>query len=140
MSELDTFPPVPAEEPPLPQEPDDAAETETDRLRAEVADLRRERDAWERQDAVDGLLQRFQYMTPEIVQALGDDIPLDRLEAVAKAVNGAVHGGRYPRGLGRGGLDPTGGDRQDVTWDRLFSQARHNRTQGQGTTSVGDLR
>ncbi|MGW2815133.1 hypothetical protein [Streptomyces sp. NPDC001415] len=141
MSELDALPSVPSAEPPLPPEPDSTSQTtEADRLRTELAELRRERDARERQDAVDGLLRRFQYMTPEIVQALGDDFPLDRLEAVAAAVNGAVHVGRYPRGLGRGGLDPTDGNQRDVTWGRLFTQARQNRAQGQGATIVGDLR
>ncbi|MEU2952818.1 hypothetical protein [Streptomyces xanthochromogenes] len=139
MSELDALPSVPSAEPPIPPEPDGTSETEADRLRAELAELRKERDVRARQDALDGLSQRFQYLTPGIAQALGDGIPVDRLDAVASVINQAMADALTPRGQGSGGLDPTGGDRS-MTWDRLFSQARQNRAQGQGATVVGGLR
>ncbi|WP_052865611.1 hypothetical protein [Streptomyces niger] len=93
-------------------------EEERDRLAAERA----ERD---RTDAVAAVVSRYEHITGEIVQALPEDLPTDRLEAVAGAVNKAMHAALNPPGLGRGGLTPSGERR--ATWDGLFRSALEQR-------------
>ncbi|KOG53041.1 hypothetical protein ADK76_29255 [Streptomyces griseoflavus] len=121
MSEQeDVLPSAPVGVPPAPPEGGDTAAEEAARLREELAQLRRERDARERREAVDGLLQRHRYVTPEIVQALGTDFPLERLEAVAGAIDRAFLQA-LPPSVGRGGLTPS--DEGRATWGGLFRSA-----------------
>ncbi|GGP84490.1 hypothetical protein [Streptomyces melanogenes] len=146
MSEPGGFPPAPADEQPLSPEPGDSTETEAERLRAELAEAREEEARYRGQAEAaaerETELQRERlgrkYSLPDVFAALiqGDDD--DAREAHAKALAEAFHA--RPVRLGNGGLDPTGGDRQAVTWDRLFARARQNRAHGQGATIVGGLR
>ncbi|MEH6373275.1 hypothetical protein V7793_02775 [Streptomyces sp. KLMMK] len=73
------------------------------------------------------LVSRYHYVTAEIVQALPEDLAVDRLDAVAGAINQAMHAAMptapNPRGMGRGGLTPNE-ERRTATWDGLFRTAR----------------
>ncbi len=66
-------------------------------------------------------MRRFHYISEEIVQSLPEDLPADRVEAVAAAINQAMHTALNPPGMGRGGLTPA--QERRATWDGLFRSA-----------------
>ncbi|UJB43449.1 hypothetical protein [Streptomyces sp. A1-5] len=93
-------------------------EEERDRLAAEKAER-------ERADAMAAIVSRHRYMTEEIIQALPDGLSVERLEAVAGALNKAIPmamnkawNERASDGMGKGGLDPT--QPRGASWDRLL--------------------
>ncbi|QHC25960.1 hypothetical protein [Streptomyces sp. GS7] len=103
-----------------------------DALQARVRELETERDRLavekagrDHADAVATIVNRFTYVTEEIVQALPDGLPVERLEAMAESLNKAIPTAmnrawneRASDGMGKGGLDPT--QPPGATWDRLF--------------------
>ncbi|WP_206502212.1 hypothetical protein [Streptomyces chrestomyceticus] len=111
-----------------PDPADGGAGPDAEALQARVRELEEERDRLaaeraerDRADAVTAVVSRYEHITAEIVQALPEDLPTDRLEAVAGAVNKAMHAALNPPGLGRGGLTPSGERR--ATWGGLFRSA-----------------
>ncbi|MFI1199445.1 hypothetical protein K2224_12355 [Streptomyces sp. BHT-5-2] len=101
---------------------------ETEALQGRVRELEEERDRLaaeraerDRADAMVAVVRRYHYVTQEIVQALPEDFPADRLEAVACAINQAMHTAHNPPGIGRGGLTPS--EERRATWDGLFRSA-----------------
>ncbi|MFJ9616875.1 hypothetical protein [Streptomyces noursei] len=99
----------------------DTLQTRLQELEAERDQLAAEKAARDRADAVTAVVRRFHYISEGIVQALPEDLPADRVEAVAAAINQAMHAAVNPPGIGRGGLTPY--EERRATWDGLFRSA-----------------
>ncbi|MFI9082181.1 hypothetical protein ACIGW8_38130 [Streptomyces sioyaensis] len=96
-------------------------QTRVQELEAERDQLVAEKARRDRADAVVAVVRRYEHVTEEIVQALPADLPTDCMEAVAGAVNRAMHAALNPPGIGHGGLTPS--EERRATWNGLFRSA-----------------
>ncbi|MFK0293602.1 hypothetical protein ACIQU6_24440 [Streptomyces sp. NPDC090442] len=94
------------------------AEPDVEALQMRLRELEAEKAERERTDALAAVVRRFHYISEEIVQALPEDLSADRVEAVAAAINQAMHAAMNPPAIGRGGLTPS--EERRATWDGLF--------------------
>lgn len=105
-------------------------------LTQRITELEQEKSKRDREDTITDLAQRFQYVTPEMLNAFGN-VSTEELEGHARVLNTAIHEREKPRSAGSGGLDPhRSNGRQPATWAGAFQRAREQRRNGRGGVTL----